>query len=68
MVIKKALTGLNDTICTFGNTETLKALFGDDYKFYGIKRSREKPALEPFNPTTKCENVLASVNRAVSVR
>lgn len=73
---KKALTGLHDTIREFkpdivfeysdgsredlGDPQTLKELFGDNYKFYGIKRSREKPALEPFNPSKKYENVLAT--------
>lgn len=35
------------------------ALFGGDYRFYGIKRSREWPVLKPFDPAGKYENVLA---------
>ena len=39
-------------------------LFGADYRYFGILRSREYPKLEPFDPSKKYENILAvSVNR-----
>ncbi|MCB9996581.1 MAG: FkbM family methyltransferase [Rhodospirillales bacterium] len=76
---KKALTGLHDTLRRYkpdvifeysagsrldlGNLDVLRGLFGEEYRFYGIKRSREYPALEPFNPDRKYENVLASTTR-----
>lgn len=69
------LRGLKDTIQTYkpdiifeysdmsrktlGTEEARQALFGDDYKFYGILRSREFPKLRPFEPSKKYENVLA---------
>lgn len=72
---KKALTGLQQTLRRYkpvvifeysegsrhdlGNFDTLRSLFGDHYSFHGIKRSREQPALEAFNPAKKYENVLA---------
>ena len=75
---KKALGGLKKTLLNhkpdvvfeysdgsrqdLSKPGVLEELFGSDYKFYGIKRSREKPSLETFNPAKKYENVLATVN------
>lgn len=72
---KYALEGLQETIAQhspviifeyaaksredLGNPETLEKLFGKQYHFFGIKRSREFPKLVPFNPKNKYENVLA---------
>lgn len=42
-----------------------KSLFGSEYKFYGILRSREFPKLEVFHPERKYENVLASTKTLV---
>lgn len=73
---KLALTGLVNTIQKYkpvvvfeystesradlGDKEVLHQLFGKDYHFYGIKRSREFPKLVPFVPEDKYENVLAT--------
>lgn len=73
---KKALSGLRETLrackpdvifeydghsrADLGDPAVLADLFGEGYLFYGIKRSREHPALEPFNPAKKYENVLAT--------
>lgn len=44
------------------SVDVLKSIFGEGYKFWGIKRSREFPALEAFNPSKKYENILATKN------
>lgn len=44
---------------TLGTEDARHKLFGVDYRFYGILRSREYPKLEPFKPHKKYENVLA---------
>lgn len=42
-----------------GDLKILHELFGPDYSFHGIRRSREFPALEPFNAAKKYENIYA---------
>lgn len=70
-----ALKGLSKTISTHkpvivfeydGGSRTdladlklRKTLFGSDYRFFGIRRSREYPKLVAFDPRGKYENVLA---------
>lgn len=72
---KPVLVGLKDTLrvhrpavvfeystatrSDLGRIETLDALFGEDYRYFGIARSREFPKLVPFDPSCKYENVLA---------
>ena len=41
------------------NMDVLQELFGNQYSFYGIRRSREYPKLVKFNPDKKYENILA---------
>ncbi len=72
---RRVLTGLHDTLLNcrpavifeysdmsradFATVEKREALFGPGYNYYGIKRSREYPALTPFIPGKRYENVLA---------
>lgn len=72
---RRVLTGLRDTIARyrpaiifehsdlsrgdFDTKEKRYSLFGPGYSFYGIRRSREFPALAPFRPEARYENVLA---------
>jgi hypothetical protein len=72
---KRVLTGLRETLRAFrphvvfeyndvsrdelGSVDVLRELFGAGYEFLGIRRSREYPVLETFNPARKYENVLA---------
>ncbi|MGB4107261.1 MAG: FkbM family methyltransferase [Alphaproteobacteria bacterium] len=73
---KKVLKGLSSTIKKyrpfvifeygthsrkdFRTDRNLSAIFDKGYFYYGIQRSREQPALAPFNPKKKWENILAS--------
>jgi len=75
---KRVLVGLKNTIVNFKpaiifefneptrrdlyDLEAMQALFGKEYKFFGIIRGREKPKLIPFNPQKKYENILAITN------
>lgn len=72
---KQVLLGLSETIkaCRpavvfeysslsrkdFDSQEALEKLFGADYSYWGILRSRERPVLRRFEPGKRYENVLA---------
>ncbi|MBI4030705.1 MAG: FkbM family methyltransferase [Proteobacteria bacterium] len=49
----------------FDPPENRKAIFGDGYRYFGIRPSRETPCLTDFVPGRRYENILAWPGRAL---